>query len=221
MSGGGGSTTTQKADPWSGVQPGLKNLYNNAGAQFAQGGPQVYQGNGVSPLNANQNQALGAMANIANGGLGVLNGYQANALNLNNNIAQGSDFESQYLSGMMQGNGPSGTALQQILNGSNGAVQGLTQQMNGQTNPEQALLAMLRPGYTNPANDPGLQAAMNAANHNTTRTFQTAVMPSIASQFSSAGRFGSGAQSQGVSDANNNLATQISGTNAQLANSAW
>lgn len=42
--GGGSSTTVQKADPWSGIQPYLLNLYGGAQEQFDQGPWEVYGG---------------------------------------------------------------------------------------------------------------------------------------------------------------------------------
>lgn len=190
MSGsGGGSTTTQKADPWIGVQPGLYNLYNNAAAQFAQGGPQVYQGEGVAGMNGTQNQALDSLANISAGGYGALNPAQQQALTTTQGIAAGTDAQSQNINSIATGNDASGAYLKSLLN----------------------------PSYVSSgATDPALQAAMDAANSNTTRNFTNTVMPGINSTFSAAGRFGSGAQDVQSGNATNNLATQISNTNAGM-----
>ncbi len=190
MSGnGGGSTTTQKADPWIGVQPGLYNLYNNAAAQFAQGGPSVYQGSGVQPLNANQTGNLEALAQIGSGGIGNLNPAQAQALSTAQGITAGTDAQSQNINNIATGNDASGQYLKSLLN----------------------------PSYVSSgATDPALQAYLDAANSNTTRNFTNTVMPGINSTFSSAGRFGSGAQNVQAGNATNNLATQISNTNAGI-----
>lgn len=190
MSGsGGGSTTTQKADPWIGVQPGLYNLYANAQQQFKQGGPQVYQGEGVAPMNATQNQALGSLAEISAGGYGALNPAQQQALTTGTQLAQGTTAGQQAQTGILNGSDPAAAYLRSTL----GA------------------------GFTDVSKDASLQAAMDAANSNTTRNFTNTVMPGINSTFSAAGRFGSGAQNVQSGNATNNLATQISNTNAGLS----
>jgi len=190
MSGsGGGSTTTQKADPWIGVQPGLYNLYANAQQQFKAGGPSIYQGEGVAPMNAAQNNALDSLANISAGGYGDLNPAQQQALSTTQGIAAGTDAQSQNINSIATGNDASGQYLKGLLN----------------------------PSYVSSgATDPALQAYLDAANSNTIRNFTNSVMPGINSTFSSAGRFGSGAQTQQSSAATNNLATQISNSNAGI-----
>ena len=40
--GGGGTQTIQKADPWSGIQPYLNQLYGSSANWFNTGGPQYY-----------------------------------------------------------------------------------------------------------------------------------------------------------------------------------
>lgn len=208
MSGSGGSSTTvQKADPWSGLQPSLTNLYSSATDLSNSGGPQVYQGSSVSPITGAQQTGMTSLENIGNGGYGNLNPAQLTALYSTQQMADGSDPGNQLLWNLANGGGDSATMLKNI--------------MGGNTDATQALTSMLSSNYTNPNNNPGFQAAMDAANQNTTRNFQTAVMPQLASQFSLAGRYGSGAQSQGISDATNNLATQISGSNATMAQNAW
>jgi|SRR6202051_3583142 len=196
MGGGGGgqnTNTVQSATPWAGVQPGLMGLYGQGAGLFAQGGPQVYMGPTVSPMNVNQNHALDSLTSLNYGGWGQLNPNQAQALNLDSVIANGQDVLSGQLLNTAQGKSTAG----------------------------QALTSMLNPSYLNVSNNPALNNAMNAANYNTTFNFQNAVMPSLASQFSAAGRFGSGAQTQGINQATNNLASQISNTNAGMASNAY
>lgn len=227
---GGGSTTVQKADPWSGVQPYLQQLYSGAGSLAAQGGPQVAQNSGVAPFTpytqsimdrinsygagADPNQQ--AQALLA-GQMSDPNGTQSNSTyrNLMSGVvdgqhtlaaaANGADTTSNYYRNVLNNNDPTAQYFQSTMQGLDPSSQYLSKVMNG--------------GYLN--GNPGLTAAMDAANSNTTRQFQTAVMPQLASQFSLAGRYGSGAQSQGVSDATNNLATQLSNTNAGIMNANY
>lgn len=65
MSGGGGSTTVQKADPWSGIQPNLIQLYNQAYNASKTARPQ-YPGSSVVPMNQFQLNALGNAYNYGN-----------------------------------------------------------------------------------------------------------------------------------------------------------
>lgn len=248
MGGGGQSTNTvQSATPWAGVQPGLSALYSGAQNFFGpQGtnGPLPYTGQMVSPMNAYQTQGLNTLAYLGNG----LTPGQTTAVNMGNNMASGNTIGQMGQSNILSGLGLSGTlnnmgggatGAQQTLAGlSNGTSQanqglsniisglgegagGLSNIINGSNAGIQSLQGMLGQDYLNVNNNPALQNAMTAANQNTTRAFQTATMPQLASEFSAAGRFGSGAQSQGISDATNNLATQISGTNASMASSAY
>lgn len=62
-----------------------------------------------------------------------------------------------------------------------------------------------------------LQGAINAAVQPITNAFSSEVMPGIDSNFSSAGRYGSGLQGQAYSDAEQNLAQQIGNVSSQMA----
>ena len=189
MSGGGGSTNTiQSSTPWAGVQPGLVSLYNNAQGMFQAGGPQT-QIASVAPFNNTQNEGLQALVNMGNGGTGPLNPYQQQGLTSTSNLINGNTPGEQEQIG--------------ILNGSNPAAQ--------------YLQSTLGSDFTNVQNNPALNNAMNAANSNTNYNFTRDVMPGIASQFSAAGRFGSNAQTDAIGQATNNLATQISNTNAGMS----
>src|ERR1700761_4402353 len=106
MGGGGQSTNTvQSATPWSGVQPGLLNLYGQGANLYAQGGPQVYPGQMVTPLNGQQNQALNSLVNIGQGGYGNLNPAQSLALGTTAQIAQGNDAWDNLLNTYANGGG--------------------------------------------------------------------------------------------------------------------
>lgn len=74
MSGGGG-TTVQSQDPWSGVQPYLRNLYRGADQTFRGGGPQYFPGQTfVDPTEqqlAPWNYGFNFMNSAFGGGLGA------------------------------------------------------------------------------------------------------------------------------------------------------
>lgn len=192
MSGGGGNTNTvQSSTPWSGVQPGLEALYGNATSMLGSpgSGPQAYSGQTTAPLNATQNEALYNLTNIGQGGYGTLSAAQQQGLGTTQGIVAGTDPLSQSL------------------------MAGAT----GQSNPEQYLQSTLGSNFLNVQNNPALNNAMNAANYNTNFNYTNDVMPALNSQYSAAGRFGSGAMGTATNQANNTLASQISNTNAGMS----
>lgn len=65
--------------------------------------------------------------------------------------------------------------------------------------------------------NPYLQGAINAAIQPITNAFSSEVMPGIDSNFSSAGRYGSGMQGQAYSDAEQNLGQQIGNVSQQMS----
>jgi len=69
--------------------------------------------------------------------------------------------------------------------------------------------------------NPYLTGMVDAAAGDVTRNFKNAVMPSIASQFATGGRYGSGQQLQGINDANFNLAQRLSNQSTTLRGQAY
>ena len=220
MGGGSGSTTTQKADPWAGVQPYLQQLYSNAANISTnpnnQQGPMVAQNSGVADLTQTSQNALNAAIDRSSGNY--------NDATLGNNAAamsNGNDAISQILAEYAKGGGAANGAAQNVINGNTTATQALGSVAQGNDAASQYLKTVLGGKYLDPASNPYLSGAVDAASSDATRNFQTAVMPQLASQFSLAGRYGSGAQSQGISDATNNLAKQLSNTAAGIYNTNY
>ncbi len=172
----GGSTSVQSADPWSGVQPALREMYAAALQNFQGSGPQYYPGQTVAPQSPVTQQAQQGIYDIAtqpNQLLGAAQGQAADTLN------------GQYF-------------------GANPAMQGLYATGSGQ--------------YLN--SNPYLDETFNRASDAVGKQFSKNVMPSIASMFSSAGRYGSNQMAEGMGQAQerygdtlNNLATDIYGGN--------
>lgn len=142
--GGGSSTTVQKADPWSGLQPYLSQLYQSAGNWFNSPTPQYYPGQTVAGQAPETEAALGLGTQRALAGSPLTGAAQGQQLGTINGQYLGSN---PYLNNMFQ------SATQPLVN-----------------------------------------------------QFRNAVAPSIASQFSSAGRFGSGAHQQAIQSAEQPLA---------------
>lgn len=232
MSGGssGGTTTVQKADPWVGVQSYLSGLYGAANNQVNNGQPMYAQNSGVADLTPQATQALNAVLSRSQGSQGdYIAGQTAQGMAQGNdalaqqigNSARGQDWQDQYLAQLANGSAPATGALTGLANGSNIADQSLAQVAQGKDASSQYLQSVLSGKYLNASSNPYLTGAVNAASAGATRNFQTAVMPQLASQFSLAGRYGSGAQSQGVNDATNNLAQQLSNTAANIYNTNY
>lgn len=108
MSGGGGSTTSNTvATPWTGQQPSLSNVFNNAGwtyDRFASNPSSSVAG--FTPM---QNQALGATQQVANAT------DFGNAANVNN--AAGS-YTTNLLNGQYLNSNPGNQAFSSFANGS-------------------------------------------------------------------------------------------------------
>lgn len=77
------------------------------------------------------------------------------------------------------------------------------------------LTSTLNGDYMN--SNPYLQGAINAAVQPITNAFSSQVMPGIDSNFSAAGRYGSGLQGEAYNDANAQLAQQIGNVSSQMA----
>lgn len=252
--GGGSSTTVQKADPWSGVQPYLNQLYGGA-SQAYNNAPQIYPGSGVaapgqytadtlariterandghgSPLEQQAQQQTAAMANLTDPYSQMLQRMQTDTRGGWQNILNGNTAATGSLVGQINGNTATGQVLHEMaygqdassqmygkqLAGNDEASQLYKKQLAGGDDTSQYLKNVLGGGYLN--GNPYLSGMVDSANRDVTRQFKDAVMPGLASQFSLAGRYGSGAQSQGISDATRNLgqtltdnATNIYGAN--------
>lgn len=153
--GSGGSTqTVQKADPWSGLQPYLEQLYQGAGDWFKSGSPQYYPGQTVAGQAPETEAALGAGARRAMTGAADLG--EARQANLNT-------VQGRYL-------------------GSN----------------------------------PYLDSMFTSATTPLVNQFKNAIAPGIASQFSAAGRGGSGAHQQAITSAEEPLAQGLATAASQI-----
>lgn len=69
--------------------------------------------------------------------------------------------------------------------------------------------------------NPYLDKMVDAAASGVTRNFNKAVLPGIASQFATGGRYGSGQQLQGLSDASLNLGTTLSNQSTNIYGNAY
>ena len=209
---GGDSTTTQKADPWEGVQPALRELYAKALENFQGGGPQYYSGDTVAGLSPTTNLAQQGIYGLATQRSPVLDsGLQQNY----------ATTEGGYLY--------SNPAMQDLYNlagrdflQSSPAMWDLydsTGEDFMRSNPGARGLRQTGSGAYLNAN-PYLNSMFDQASSAVGRQFENNVMPGIASMFSGAGRFGSNQMAEGLGQAEeqygdtlNDLATRIYGGN--------
>lgn len=102
MSGGGGSTTTQKADPWSGIQPSLTSLYGNLSGAYQSGQLAPNQNTGQVAQNGNLDQALASIYQSGIYGQSAGTGAINNAVDRTTALA-GGDFSNLQGAGTLQG----------------------------------------------------------------------------------------------------------------------
>lgn len=108
MSGGGGSTTTQKADPWSGIQPSLQSLYGNLNTAYNNGNLSPAQNTGQVASNGNLDAILQSIYQTGtgfNGGDQTLQDAIVKTQNLaggNFSNLQGADTLQKFAGGQWQ-----------------------------------------------------------------------------------------------------------------------
>lgn len=127
---------------------------------------------------------------------------QQQAMGVTQNIANGTNF------GNAPGvNNAAGSYTSNLLSG------------NTSANPASNAFAQFANGSM--MNNPYETGALNAANNAITRSYQTATAPNTASAFEAAGRYGSGAYGNAVSQNQQDLATQLGNTDASLVNTMY
>jgi hypothetical protein len=192
MSGGGGTNTVQRSDPWKGVQPELMSLY--AGANKDVNTPrQFYPHTTVAPWSGTTLDANSRLFQRASNGNPLLDQAQGEA---------GRTLQGDYLSN------PASANLLDM--GSRDFVA---------RDPNMDSLRSAAEGYFLNSN-PHLDSMFNRAAGQVGRQFSKNVMPGVASMFAGAGRFGSNQMADGMGQAQeqygrtlDDLATGIYGQN--------
>ncbi len=184
---GGGQSSVQSAQPWIEAQPALKALYSNALNWYNTGGPQYYPGQTVAGQSPYSNQAVAMGAQRASNGSPLIQmADQANGATMN---------------GAYLNSNPSNPYMQAFANGSytnsNPANQYLSGNASGaylNSNPANSYLSQTANGEYLKNDNPYLNGMFQNATNQISNQYKNSVAPSIASQFSAAGRFGSGQQ---------------------------
>lgn len=216
-SGGGSSTTVQKADPWTGQQPYLtdtfqkaQNLYNSPGAQY-------YPNATYTPFSPHSSLAYDLISNRALHGSGAnaaLDKYVTSGVGtdpyspgagynaLNQVVGQGitdTSAAQNYATSTLNGLNPSFTrSADDVMSKAGGGIPGTVNQY---------LEGNIRGDLVN--NNPYAQSMYRNAAQQVTDSFNDATMPSINATFSSAGRTGGGLHQKAIEGAQDRLGDDL------------
>ena len=220
--GGGSSTTVQKADPWIGLQPGLAQLYGSALDNFKGGGPKYFPGQTVAGSNPEIDTALREGWDTSAGNLGDIrnasNQLQQTGASLKPWQNPGYDALQRYSSGHLMGTNlaqPGYNAFGRGEHmGSDPAQAGFAGIGSGQDigkNTANPYLTEEAQGkYLSEQTNPYLRSMFESASSPMVDQFKNAIAPGLASQFSAAGRTGSGAAMGAFDNASNTLGRNLS-----------
>lgn len=195
--GGGNQDVTQTTEPWSGAQPYLLALYDQASKLYNQGGPSFYPESTVIPFSPQSQLGMSMMENLALGG----SQYQQPLDRLYRQLASGKQKNPalKYLNSLKGSkvNAPRVKVGQGLSD--------LTRQTYNDT---------MSGNYLNA--NPYLDATFNRASDAVTRQWNESVLPGVNSTFSLAGRTGSGVHQNSVNQASEQLGDTLSGLANQI-----
>lgn len=202
-SGGGNSTTTQKADPWSGVQPYLRDAYAQLSDLYNGGqDPRYYPGSTVAQPSQLESEGMYRQ-------LGA------------NSAAQSLADRASWVSQRQAETSLQGTEQGQRLSTSGGqGLQGLASQLGGGAGGVQSAMQQLnRAGDFQ--NNPAYQAALQSAIRPVTQNFQEQVMPAIQQGAQAAGQMGGSRQGIAEGIAARGYQDTIGDISANMGNAAY
>lgn len=198
------NVTTTTTRPWYGGEVAAIDLYDRAYRDLERA-PAYYGNQAFTGLTPQQELAMGLIQQRAMGGSPY---EQAGQHYLTQALGQGQVDLSQ-----------AALAAQNMTYGAPAAQHQLQQSFGYSPFGFQSLANTAQGGMLGA--NPYLDQQFNQAANNVSRRFQQTVMPGINSTFGGAGRTGSNAHRQAVSNAGNDLATQLSGMGAQLYGGAY
>jgi len=214
--GGGNQTTVQKADPWEGQQPYLRNIFSEATKLYGLGGP----GGGNFVQRGNPVTISGEGSELIPGGSSITVG---DPTQLNNEIqAQGGGsgpVNTQYWPKYYPGETVArfSPEQQQALQGGREYASGPAQQYTNEAL-QASVQALNAPDV---ANNPYVQGAAKAAIDPAYQSLTRDVLPQVTSEAISAGQIGS--SRQGVLEANalNDFTRNALNTTSDIYNQAY
>lgn len=176
-------------------------------------------GGGNSTSNTVATPWTGQQPYLSNVFQGAQNTYNQYAGNPSASVAGFTPMQQQAM-GITQ-NVANGTNFGGASNVNNAAGNYTSNLLSGNTDANPASSAFNKFASGSMLNNPYESGALDAANNAITRAYQTATAPGTASAFEGAGRYGSGAYNQAVSQNQQDLATQLGNTDAGLVNSMY
>src|SRR5262245_61240555 len=179
--GGGKQTTTQTNEPWKEAQPFLKDVYGKAQELYGAGAPQFWGGTANAGLTPEMQAALGNIWTRASSGSPLVDAAQASTGAVASGALTGTNPAYSYLDQLMGAYNPAtgmaGDLAASTMAGSNPALQYMTREASG----------------ANIGQNPWLDASFNDAAQKVRDNFSKTTVPAIQSDYSAAGRYGSGA----------------------------
>lgn len=218
MSSGGGGEKPAKAEPWSGQDGYLKDLYARAS--------DVTKNTSLSPYGAlTMPQKAGAAQQMW--------GTDPMKLGATYGMTAG-QTDAMLRTGVAPLNNYQNAANKMLVSAANTPVSGLYDQsqsaLSGQltnpfgeagTNAERYLTDAASGKYLSPDSNPYLAGMVDAANRRATQAFNTSTLPSLTAQFSASGRYGSGQQEAVAGRAANSLQQNITDNTANMYGTAY
>lgn len=201
MSKGGGSKgssttqTIQNSDPWSGVQPYLKTLYQDADRWLGSGTPSYYPHSTVADQSTNTRDALNR---------GLTRALAGSPLE---RIAQQHNLETT-----------GGKFL--VSNPANGYLRGTANGELIDSNPSNPYFEQAAGGGFVGSN-PYLDQMYASATNPLVNQYKNAIAPGLASQFSAAGRMGSGSHLQAIESSQEPLAQGLASAASSIYGNAY
>lgn len=213
--GGGSQTVVEKNDPPEVVAPYLAELYPKASAWMNGGSQGYYPGQTVANANPQMLEGLYRTASRGLNGSALQQQAQGTARQFASGEQQGNNpllNKNSWLTTFARGDGISSNPWAQgKMTGQNVWANG-----SGWLSNRTAQGAMLSPD-----NNPYMRGMVDAASRPIVENFQNSIAPSLASQFSAAGRTGSGAHVGAFQGAASTLGRQLSDTSSNLYGQAY
>ena len=221
MGGGGTQTTVQQADPWSGQQPYLTDLFANARGLHDQGPREFFPGPMVAPFSPQSQLGMDMITARALGGSpqqDAFGGYLAQQLG-QPNINPAAMYDPAMLAAMgigpgqdyMAGAGDVGADAAGMVGGASGSLYDMT----GYGGLSTGQLAGTAGGHFLGSN-PYLDDMYNVAAERAGEQFQEQTMPGIAALFGGAGRTGGGIQQEVAENATRQFGRDLQGMAADI-----
>jgi hypothetical protein len=213
----GNTTSTTTSAPWGPQQAPLEAGIQDAVNLYATGGPQYYPGSTVAPQSSQTQQGIQALTNFGN----TTQPITTSANNFSTGLFNGSGIQNNPANGLLYGQAQ--TSNPALMPAAMNAYNTPGASILNSINPNASLAGSSLSGLANGAGmtSPYLSGAINAADTGLVNSFQTATAPSLQGQMEMAGRFGSGAATNQMGQAQLQLGTALGNANNSILNTLY